>query len=216
METQEQKQATVAILTPYLYENMEKSGCTPEYIRKQKEKYGYDPNNFSGISTMQTEAGRVIGLETRPSHKMPSPACSDFAIAGSTENGEAEVSSLRNTGLIIARFSIFYGKPSNYSGNMPEQTGYALDMPKSVAAAEAVLKNDQFIDAILSRDEARILAAIEGINKTLQQPVLVTPFLKQALSVKTCRNNSGICQVVNKGMEQLIGMLEQARAQRTN
>ena len=63
----------------------------------------------------------------------------NFAIAGCTVPGEMEVRDLKGSGLVIARYSIFYGAPSNYTGNLPEDCGYSLDMPKSAKNVRVLL-----------------------------------------------------------------------------
>jgi hypothetical protein len=204
----EQIQATeprivrVAILTPYLTNSLENirnpglakcEGCgqtetcdtykaaQERYFKFQVEKAGFNPENFRGVKSIATPNGLVI-LETPRDHTLASPTMADFAIAGSTEPGEDEVEGFKGSGLVVARYSMFYGNPSRYSGRTPEQGGYALDIPKEVSTVKAILSDDRFLDAIVARDESRIREAVEGLNKSLAQPVLITPYLSVALS----------------------------------
>ena len=179
----------VALLTPYLAEtidDMEKDGRSKEYIQNQIEKYGYNQNNFEGVKYLETPK-RVVRLETVDDHESKGPCDVNLAIQGSTENGERQVSGFKGTGLIVARYSIFYGGPSNYTGNYPEDAGYSLDFPKKVEAVKAFLTDDNVLDAIVAREEDKIRDAIDSLNKKLEKPVLVTPYLAEALKARRCK-----------------------------
>jgi len=172
-----------AILTGYLAKDMEAEGRDPEYIKKQIEKFGYDPNNFSGLRHLDTDKFRVM-LETSDNHKLLSPVLADVAIAGCTEETEAAISEFMGSGLVVARYSIFYGNPSKYTGVKPEDAGYSIDIPKKVSTARAMLTDDRVLEALLARDEIQIMTAIAELNEKLEQPILVTKFLEKALEVK--------------------------------
>ena len=179
----EKQRVNAAILTPYLYadiNDLNRWGLTGSDVRKQREKYGYDHDNFSDTEVLETEKHQVI-LNTRKDHNHEQP---DLAIIGSTRAAENEARELRDSGIVVARYSIFYGGPSGYTGRAPEQSGYSLDLPKSVATAKALLTHEGTLDAILEKDEAKVMAALEDLNKNLRQPVLATPFLKIALGIE--------------------------------
>ena len=179
----EKQKFNAAILTPYLYADLKDLndwGLTGTDIREQKEKYGYDQDNFSNTKVLETEKHQVI-LNTKKDHNDEQP---DLVIIGSTRATENQARELRDSGIVVARYSIFYGGPSGYTGRSPEQSGYSLDLPKSVATATALLTHEGTLDAILERDEAKVMAALEDLNKNLSQPVLATPFLKIALGIE--------------------------------
>lgn len=146
----------------------------------QKEKYGYDPNNFKGTRYLETP-NFIVMLETPEEHEIESPALADFAIAGSTMSKEEMVMAAKGTGLVIARYSVFYGRESDYSGNTADRGGYSLDLPKKVATAKALITHEPFLEGILERDEVKIMDSIGSLNQALEQPVIVTPYLATAL-----------------------------------
>ena len=99
----------IALLTPYLTESL---GNMPKSERKaQIKEFGFNPNNFNGISSLRTDK-RLVLFETGKKHTLISPAQADMAIAGCTNESERNIAELMGTGLITARFSIFYGNPS--------------------------------------------------------------------------------------------------------
>ena len=106
-------------------------------------------------------------------------------IAGSTEPREREVLSMKGSGLIIARYSIFYGGPSNYTGRYPEIGGYSLDIPKDMKAVIELITDVDFLDSIVEREAEKIRLSIEQVNKRIDRPILVTPYLEKALSSRT-------------------------------
>ena len=191
METTEtkidSKVFSVAILTPYLTENL--VGASD--IEKQIEKYGYNPRNLSGVKTFGTEKGNRVLI--RSPEYMDGSCRRDsvnpkrfrdltLVIAGSTEPGEQEVRNMKCSGLIVARYSIFYGKNSNYTGNSPQAGGYSLDIPKNVKSVMSLLSSDETLEALAERDEFRIRGALGELNLRLEQPILATTYLSKALT----------------------------------
>lgn len=186
---EKQKEFSVLILTPYLSQNlMEMPG-----IEEQIERYKYNPDNFNGLEFVMTEEGSKVNLKSPPYESVNRRAFLDaplppgitmptLAIAGSTEPGEEEVGSLRGTGMIVGRYSIFYRGKSQYTGNSPEESGYALDIPKDMQAVRALLTSESVMDALESRDSYKIRESLERINETLNKPILATPYLEEALS----------------------------------
>lgn len=171
------------ILTSYLVEDMGGKGYSKKYLKNQIEKFGYDPNNFRGVKSFLTPKFRIM-LETNESHILRRPELSDLAIVGSTEEAEKTVRDFRASGIIAARYSIFYGKPSEYTGNYPEESGYSLDIPKEVAAVRAMLTNENVLESFLSRNEEQIKAALSEFNTGLEKPILITPYLAKALKIR--------------------------------
>jgi len=167
------------IITPYLYENMREE-CTEEYVQKQIEYFEYDPNNLGGIKFLETNRF-IVNLNTRTNCSKANP---DLIIIGSAGVSEDEVEMLKPSGILVARYSIFYGGPSSYTGNTPEEGGYSLDLPKSVATSKALLTHDGVLESILEREESKIRDAVENLNKTIEKPVLITPFLAKALKAR--------------------------------
>ncbi|MBW2964570.1 hypothetical protein KY363_03860 [Candidatus Woesearchaeota archaeon] len=151
--------------------------------RKQVIVAVFTPYLTQSLADLETP-GFSVRLDKPRDHISRGPAECILGIHGSTEPAEETVAELKGSGLIIARYSIFYGGPSKYTGNYPEDTGYALDLPKNVSTVKAFLTDDEVLDALVLREEARIRQAIDGLNKTLQQPVLITPFLEEALRVR--------------------------------
>jgi hypothetical protein len=173
------QEVKVALLTPYLSENFSERE-TEEYVKKQIEKAAYEPDNFAGLKFLESDE-HLVKLETRNNHTTYGPAFNHFAIAGSTAKSEAKIMSMMGSGLVVARFSIFYGGPSSYTDRLPEEAGYSIDIPKSVATARNLLTDDGFLDAIVSREEPAIRRSIENLNSGLDRPILITPYLSIAL-----------------------------------
>jgi hypothetical protein len=181
-ETDEKKnKVVVGIFTGYLCKDMCAEGYDEEYMRIQKEKFGYDPDNMSGQKFLYTPKF-MVRLDTRDDHESMGPGDLTLAIAGSTEGIEEHVRGFMGAGLIVARYSVFYGGPSKYTGNYPEESGYSLDIPKKVSTAKALITDDCVLEAILARDEKAVVEAISELNKKLEQPILVTSYLPKALS----------------------------------
>jgi len=181
------KEYKVFLGTGYLTEGLESFKCPAEFLTQALE-YGYDPNNLHGMEFLQTPRGNIIRLSTRDNSQnitLREIAEHDFAIAGSTKPNEEKVLDLKCSGLVVARYSIFYGGPSGYSDRSPEDGGYSLDLPKVVPAAVALMTNDDFLEAIVSREEARVRDAIAKLNVGHENaPVLITPFLSEALRIR--------------------------------
>jgi hypothetical protein len=176
----------VELLTPYLSENFEKYRTKRE-IFGEMVLHGYNPSNFNEERFLETPERQVI-LDA-PSYRsgrrtFETVNNTDLVIAGSTEPGEKEVRGLKDSGLIVARFSIFYGGPSNYTGSTPESAGYSLDIPKSVATVRTMLTDNDMLDALVSKEEARIRNSLDNLNSNLENPIVATPFLAEALSIK--------------------------------
>ncbi len=166
----------VALGSPYLRNDFSED-YDQEYVRAQMENYGYDPKNFNGEDKIVTEKHLVL-LETP---KKCSGLRPHVLIMGSTEEAEEKVAGLQETGVLVARYSIFYGGPSQYTGNYPEDSGYALDLPKNIKTARAFIGDDAVLDALVAREESRIRKAVEKLNASLSEPILITPYLSQAL-----------------------------------
>jgi hypothetical protein len=182
----------VAITTPHLSEGLEQF-TDPSKALENILLYDYNPNNLHGVRILDTNNKNKVllwspGYEGQYRYDVHAQdlQCSDLVIAGSTEPGEDEVLSYKGSGLLVARFSIFYGSPSRYSLRTPEEGGYSLDIPKSVSKVKAMLSNDQVLEALASRQEARIRNAISDLNKASNNgsPILITPYLSQALKIQ--------------------------------
>jgi len=183
-QTKPKRTYQVAILTPYLTDSLKDvQGYfenNPSEVFTQIDRFGYDPENLNGNDTIQTPKSNLVQLITKNNHDrhFGSP---DLVIAGSTEAAENEVESFKGSGLIVARYSIFYSEPSGYTGRHPHQAGYSLDIFKDVNIVKALLKSDEVLEAIASREEPAIRSALDNLNQTLPAPILVTPYLAQAL-----------------------------------
>jgi len=108
----------------------------------------------------------------------------DMAITGSDSYRERDVRNFRGNGLVIGRYSMFYGKPSKYSGMRPGDSGYALDIPKEPHIVRSLLKFDPVLDAIVNKDSDGVRSALDELNKYIGIPILATPYLDEALERK--------------------------------
>jgi len=201
-KAKEQKIYRVAVLTPYLIESIQdiskwardRGKCPVEVIEKQSKLYGYDPKNLNGKNSLETQKKNRVLLETPKLDgftttygEMVSPLKKEnilMAIAGCTEDFEDLVKRHKGSGLLFARYSIFYGNKSNYTGNSAETAGYSFDIPKDVETVKALLRSDAFLESLVAREECRIARSLDALNKKLKDPVLATPYLKEALEAR--------------------------------
>jgi hypothetical protein len=181
----ERKEINVFILTPYLTEQLE--GSNGDYDAfKQMIHFKYDPNNFSGVRELRTD-NKVVRLESLKCNRFRrglvqiAPTNFDLVISGNTEATEEEVRGFMGSGLVVGRYSIFCGGPSGYTGRRPEESGYALDIPKDVFTVRELLTNGDFLEGLVLRDGEMIRSAISDLNGSLREPILVTPYLDIAL-----------------------------------
>jgi len=180
------REVRVAILTPYLtvaWDEVKKEMGERKAL-EQKEKYDFVEDHLGPIDAIVTPRHKVL-LEKRIAFKDRfyefSGKLPHLTISGCTEPGEEEVRRFRGSGIIFARYSIFYGGASDYTGHRPEDSGYALDIPKSVDAVKKMLTHDDLLEGLVLREEDNIKAALESISKGLERPILATPYLKAAL-----------------------------------
>jgi|GEM_PF-3547678 len=164
------------------YESRSKD--SEQRLAAMRKAYLYNPSDFTSIRFLETDRYRVI-LEEAKSYEQGNLVHADIALLGNYTDMEERAIKAKGTGLIVARYSIFYKYRSDYSGNYPQQSGYSIDIPKRVATAKALLMHEPFLEGILARDEQKIVDAIGGLNQALDQPVLVTPYLHTALSCNT-------------------------------
>jgi hypothetical protein len=175
----------VAILTPYLTERLEN---VPD-VEEQIIGFGYDPDNLSDTKKINTPNNTVLIaspdyiINMRGDIDPSKLEGANLVIAGSTEAGEDEVKSLKGSGLIVARYSIFYGGVSDYTGNSPAVTGYSLDIPKGVQFVKALLTDDATLDAIVEKDTQKIKDALTELNKKITTPILTTEYLDEVVNV---------------------------------
>lgn len=186
----EKEKVDVVILTPYLSESLGeffKDGKTVKDFVEQVAKYGYTPINLSGVDRIETQS-RLVNLlkpDTHRSHRdqlVEMNPRSTLVIAGSTKDVEGEVAALRGTGLVVARYSVFYGGPSNYTGKTPQETGYSLDIPKIVPAVLSLVSSDEFFEGLKLADADKINSALKNISRGNEStPIRPTPYLTEAL-----------------------------------
>jgi hypothetical protein len=182
-KTSGKKLFRAGIMTPYLLESLDdlRSGETEDYVQAQIKKYGFDPINLNGVRALQT-SGHIVSIESPEHHTTASPKECDIIVIGCAGNCEHMVRGAKESGIVFARYSVFYGGASEYSNEMPEQTGFSFDIPKKVDAVKAMLTHDMLLEAIVAREEAKITAALADLNKKLAEPILATPYLKVALT----------------------------------
>ncbi len=195
----------VAIMTPYLTESMgdarpfvdvwgaRHSGWNVEI---QKAFHGYAPENLLQERIIETRLGRKIFLykprwengHERGFHDEELRAMRPLlAIEGSTLNGETETARLKETGVVVARYSTFYGGNSAYSRKSPEELGYSLDIPKTTESVLALLSHDAFIDALAERSIGKVRFALADLalraRRENMRPIKETPYLERTLAI---------------------------------
>ena len=194
----EKKAYLVSISTPYLmesekmFENYYKvfpgelpKGLNPSQATTiQKAAYGFNPNNLNGKKTIITKKGNLVLINSEIYPLLKCQVFSDLEITGSNDVMEEVIREHMGSGLITARYSIFYGGKSMYTGRSPEDSGYSLDIPKNPNIVKTMLRDDSFLESILSRDGSKILSSIGKLNKKLEKPILVTSYLEEVLEVK--------------------------------
>jgi hypothetical protein len=202
--------ATVLILTPYLSERLEVYK-TKKQMAWQRTKGGYEPDNLAG--TEQLMAGAIKVNLAAPQYsdgtgrkELSLTKLITLAIAGCTEPGEAETRRMRGSGNVIARYSIFYSGPSTYTGSNPGESGYSLDIPKNVETVKKMLTYEPLMGALIDRNEQGILSALEGLNSTLEEPILPTSYLKKALTEKNKSLEDEIKKQWEQAMQVLVSM----------
>jgi hypothetical protein len=173
----------VALITPYLRDNLSDRGESEEYIKMQIEKYGYNPNNFNGQRFLKTE-NKLVFFETPDNHIISDPRNADLLFIGCAGDSVGLVNSAKPFGTVVARYSIFYGGKNDYTGELPENEGYSIDMPKDVDTVRCMLSNDNVLEALIARNENQLRTALDKLNSSLDRPILATPYLSHALSVK--------------------------------
>ena len=135
---------------------------------------------------------RMIGAEIPPKEMLERLKCADIVISGSAYAAEANVRDVSWSGLIVGRYSKFYGGPSEYTRRLPAQSGYAFDIPHDYAAVIEMLTYDDVLEAILARDVKQIRTAVDELNKTLYQPVHCTEHLATAVQIPKEDRASGL------------------------
>lgn len=174
----------VALLTPYLTDSLGDMLAGSESFKDALFQFavaGYDPNNLHGVDRLTTVRNTVLLRKPCDAFDNILP---DLAIAGCTEEAESAVQRLIPSGVLFARYSMFYGGPSEYTRKQPEESGYSFDIPKQPKVVLAFLNCDDFLDGIAERNEEQIRAGVSGLNEKLSQPVIVTPHLARALQIR--------------------------------
>ena len=181
-QTQTKPELRIALCTPYLYKSAESFESNQQELEKQMQKYGYNPNNFHNTKFFETNK-YLLHLENGTDHQTERAEDCHLMIAGCTEDTEQNVFRIKPSGILVGRYSIFYSKPSGYTNIKPENAGYAFDIPKDIDTVKAFLTNDQVLESILQREEKNIRHAIDTLNKNIQTPILITPYLTEALKI---------------------------------
>lgn len=173
---------TIGLATPYLTESVEEFlNCRdPRDTLFQLTVAGYNPYNFAGLSEVETPK-HIVQIQKIREEIETNPSL-DFIITGCTEDREANVISLKGSGLLVARYSMFYRHPSQYTGNSAAKAGYAFDIPKVPAAAFALVQHDGFLSALKARKVHQIEEALAQVNKGKEGcPILRTSYLDDVL-----------------------------------
>ncbi len=173
---------SIAVLTPYLYMSVAEFCVDKDEFAIQVGKYLYDPDNLHSVRYLETDK-YILRLDNPVKNNLEKPEDAHLVIAGCAIETEFQVSFMKYSGALVARYSIFHGGPSQYTGFAPEVAGYAFDVPKEISTIRALLADDQFLEAILEREESKIVRAIESLNQGFGTPIIVTPYLSKALQV---------------------------------
>ncbi len=177
----------VDLKTPYLTDSFDDvvRQCGIEHAIGEVVFSGQEVVTFSGVRRLTSPSGKVVGLTARGMSAERPGDCEvipDLYIAGAVEAMEANVMHAMNDGLLVARFSIFYGGPSHYTGRLPHEAGYSFDIPKSVDSVKTFLTDDDCLEALASRNPSRIRESLAKLNMNLRNPIIATPHLEVALS----------------------------------
>lgn len=182
IETQK-RTINIGLMTNYLTRSFEEwSKKFSDEMQFQIETAKLEKENLAGVRYMNTPAFDVR-LHSPNEYDVAPGACS-LIIAGNTEPNEFWSQSLMGSGILIGRFSIFYGGNSRYTGNSAAQGGYALDIPKSVDTVKAMLQHEPLLEGLLMRDAQLIENGLGSLNSKLSEPVIATPYLSQALQIR--------------------------------
>ena len=198
----------VWITTPYLTKSefeMEDLFNSPEDFQFQRDIAGYNSENFHSTKEIHTPRKRITIVKNKEEanqvYRTANPALGEFSsftvkqvlqcidrkpiicIASSARDAESSVYCENDTGIIHARYSMFYGGPSGYSGRTAAQGGYALDIPKLVKTVKDLFLNDDLTDALESRDLGTIYEALGRFNFKRDLPIIATEFLPCTLLI---------------------------------
>jgi len=177
----EETTAYVTVHTPYLLGMPER--MTPEEIEVEIRRGKYDPNETFDTKLLKVGKFDVHVVKHYDAERIL-PRVPDLAVIGCAGDSEDFVKEHRRLGMLFARYSICYGERSRYSDELPEETGYSLDLPKSPAMVKRLLHYEPFIEALLAREETPIRAALESFSESEEELVLATPYLSEALKVR--------------------------------
>ncbi len=187
-------QFRVGILTPYLTGDIiEKCGRDYPRLHRQIEKYGAQDirdildgfeEQEKGIYVRRSKLEMVLDL--RPAKDKQTEDIlqkADLIVVGCTSEVEQDVRYFKKTGLPFARCSIFYGKPSGYTGFTPEEAGYAFDVAKNKETVLSFITDETIGEAILQRDLTSLTESIARLNEHVDQPILITPWLEEVMKI---------------------------------
>ena len=178
----EKKYLQIALCAPYLIDDL------PHYGKNHERAEGNTFLDFKNSNMLRTRKHNIffnmLNAGDFQIYFLSELKLRDLVILGNMEDAEERAMKLRGSGVIVARYSIFYGGKNKYTGNSPEKAGYSLDIPKKFKTVKALLKNDEFLEALVTREEKQFKKAIQEFNKEQDQPVLITPYLREALKVK--------------------------------
>ena len=178
----------VAIITPYLTEVFEQREMSKEEFEFQTTIAGYKSGMLLTEKAIETDfflvkpwmpKGYSNNASTRKHFLATIQDKPDLVIAGSSPDGELEVGTVMGSGLLVARYSMFFGGPSLYTGLMPQDMGYALDIKKDPEVVQRMLKDDCVLEAILKQSVKGMSEAVEKFNKGTTPDLLVTAYLAQ-------------------------------------
>lgn len=129
---------------------------------------------------------------------------SDLVVLGCTFENEVCVDLAKNTGSLFVRCSMFYGM---YNKRLPEEVGYAFDIPEERDVLSFVLDQGVAI-AILERDSELVKRSVCEFNHRLglSRPVIITPHLDVAMRIPRAEQNGTVESFINSGVMEFAGL----------
>jgi hypothetical protein len=169
----------IGMCSPYLVSRLVDLSYE-DYANHTHAKKSFD--GFKNVPSLRMHKGRRVLLSYGHVDEIDLDQV-HLVIVGSMEGPEKQVKGLKGSGTLIGRYSIFYGHESGYTNTEPGEGGYALDFPKDSDTLKKALADDSFIDAVVARDEGAIREALKTLADKVDEPILATSYLTEALKL---------------------------------
>ncbi len=192
----------IGILTPYLNGNALKR-ADEEHVQKYKAQdirtsLADFVEDQGGIFQKSSSPNIILDMRTKDEQNKIFDVLqqSDLAVVSCTSEAERDTSIFSQTGLFMARCSVFYGHHSTYTGLTPDQSGHAFDLPKDVSIVLSFLTDPMIGNALISRKYGSICEAVENLNSNISQPVIITPYLKSACRISYKKQQKNMSETI--------------------